>query len=377
MISLAAEPAIAAEQAPAVAAETYPDRLIYVVGAARGGTTLIKNLIGLHPGVISFDGPTHFLNHVWRHRKRLMDRLWRSVFWMPFASLRPEMRRRLDPERVRAFEREVNRALSSGSLHRIYRCYPQIVAVSPESGIEPGSTVAWLDKGNDLWGLDDLAGAFPHARFVAVLRDPRASIASLAGRLAGGREGAVQAPQPQDVVASAIYWCNLTQQQLRFAARQGGRVTLLRFEDVVLSPEPQVKALHAALGLPALSDGELGQRIGGVVYGSSLDSSEQGAGVNRRSIARWRQSLDQRSLDLIVAICGSVGRGLGYGFDPPARRLGLWSIAGMVPGGRARAVTWAKLAYLRLRTRGALASLPRGRFASLPMPPAAVPGEDR
>ncbi len=59
------------------------ERLIYVVGSARGGTTLTKDVIGLHDNVISFTGPTHFLNHAWRHRNRVEDRLWRVIFWLP------------------------------------------------------------------------------------------------------------------------------------------------------------------------------------------------------------------------------------------------------------------------------------------------------
>ena len=59
------------------------ERLIYVVGSARGGTSLTKDVIGAHDNVISFHGPTHFLNHPWKHRRRLDPRLWNIVFWLP------------------------------------------------------------------------------------------------------------------------------------------------------------------------------------------------------------------------------------------------------------------------------------------------------
>ncbi len=68
------------------------ERLIYVVGSARGGTSLTKDVIGAHDNVISFHGPTHFLNHPWKHRKRLDPRLWNIVFWLPENVRRAEVR---------------------------------------------------------------------------------------------------------------------------------------------------------------------------------------------------------------------------------------------------------------------------------------------
>jgi hypothetical protein len=346
----------------------FTDRLIYVIGTARGGTSFMRSIIGLHPAVVSFDGPTHFLNHVWRHRKRLINRLWRIVFWLPFFSTGEAIRAQLEPAERDAIMQSINLALESGDLRRIYRCYPLLRVVHPESGIDWTTASAWVDKGGDCWGIEELATAFPEGRFVAICRDPRAAIASLSGRLAGSRTGSFSARELRDIVASAIYWCNLTQRLLRFAKRHRARTVLLRYEDLVSMPEATVSALYAALGLPALPELVLEEKLGTLGYGASLDPKDAGRGVSTRPLTRWKTSLDAASLSVIAQICGPVARGLGYSIDAKDDRVGVPGILRLMPSVRAKAVTLAKLLYLRLRTGSALGVLRSGAVGLLGQP---------
>lgn len=335
--------------------QRFTHRLIYVFGTARGGTTFLKNIVGLHPGLVSFDGPTHFLNHVWRHRKRLLDRLWRGVFWMPFRAEQSAIRSRLPAEQGQKLRRSVNQALSSHQLGRIYRQYPLIRALSPDSGIDPAAMVGWLDKGNDCWGIDALASAFPEAKFIAIVRDPRAAIASLSGRVAGARAGAFDAVNLQDIVTSTIYWCRIAQQQLRFAKRHPGMSLILRYEDMVQAPQEMTTALYSALGLPPVPAEELTARLKGITYGASLDSKECGEGVNTRPLNRWKDTLDAASMSLIAEICGPTAQRLGYDLTQHRADRGLWRIARLMPTTRGRMLTMLKLIYLRARSAPAVA----------------------
>src|SRR5690606_31161407 len=97
-----------------------------------------------------------------------------------------------------------------------------------------------------------IARHFPQAKFVFVVRDPRGSVASLAKRMADDRPDAVLRVEPRDVVASAIYWRNLAQQELRFARRHPERTIFFRFEDMVTRPLEIVPRLYEFLGLPAM-----------------------------------------------------------------------------------------------------------------------------
>jgi Sulfotransferase family len=324
------------------------ERLIYVVGSARGGTTLTKNVIGLHDDVISFNGPTHFLNHVWRHRNRVEDRLWRVIFWMPDSVRRDVVRESLSEERKAAYIQYINQVLNRKNLREMYQLYPLVRGVDPEEQRNPASIRAWLDKGNDFWGVDLLPAAFPQARFVFVVRDPRGAVASLAKRIADARPDTELKVETRDVVTSAIYWHNLAQKELRFARRYPAQTVFFRYEDLVTSPLTIIPRLYELLGLPAMAEKTLRSRLADIAYGASINFQEVGTGLDSRPIERWRKALTDEAADIVAEICADTAQRLGYDVAPQRHR-GIRQIAGLMGSPRGQLTVAAKLAYLALR----------------------------
>lgn len=326
------------------------DRLIYCVGSARGGTSISFEIIGLHDNVISLGGPSHFLNHVWRYRRKVHERLWRQLLWTPSNVRHTEVRESLPEERRKAYLRLVNWCVAAKNLASLYKLYPLTRALDPEETRDPSSFVAWLDKGNDFWGVSLLPRAFPKGRFVQVVRDPRAAAASLSVRAAGRRVNTDFAAEPRDVIEAAIYWRNLVRRQRRFAERYYDRSVFFRFEDLTQRPLAIARALFDFLGLPPMADDALQKRLDGLVYSASL-SGEQGHGISTAPNERWRTRLDALAVDLVTEICRDGARCFGYDLPPPSRRRGWLGIARLVPGFRGKAITLAKLAFLAIVDR--------------------------
>ena len=322
------------------------ERLIYVVGSARGGTTLTKNVIGLHDNVVSFDGPTHFLNHPWQHRRRVEERLWRVIFWLPVR--RDEARDSLSEGRKTAYIQHINYVLDRKNFRDLYQLYPLVRTLDPEKPHDPATVIAWLDKGNDFWGVDLLPAHFPEVRFVFVVRDPRGSVASLAKRIADARPDTELRVEARDVVTSAIYWRNLVQKELRFARRYPSQTVFFRYEDLVASPLTIVPRLYDFLGLPPMSEEILRSRLEEIHYGASLDDRDLGTGLNRQPFERWRKVLSDETADLVAEICGKTAQRLGYDIAPKKQR-GLGEIASLMASSSGRLTAAAKLAYLALR----------------------------
>ena len=321
------------------------ERLIYVVGAARGGSSITQAILGQHDRVIALPGPSAFLNHVWRYRRKLHDRLWRQLVWTPSYLHRAAVRDSLPEARSRAYVQLANRAMAQKDLHDLYRLYPVTLALDPGETRDPASFVAWLDKGNDFWGVDALPAAFPEARFVFVVRDPRGAVASLAKRTADLRPDTTFQVEPRDVIETALYWRNLACQELRFARRHPDRTIVFRFEDLTARPVEMARRLYDALGLPPVPAAEIEARLGGMIYSAS-NADERGAGISTAPNERWKEALDPVALDLVSEICGPAARQFGYELAAPARRRGWSGILGLVPGNRERLKTLAKLAFL-------------------------------
>lgn len=327
------------------------ERLIYIVGVARGGTSVLQAMLGIHDGLIAMPGPSAFMAHVWRYRRRLHERLWRQLLWTPHYLRRAIVRDSLSDERRTAYVRLVNRAVAEKDLHDLYQLYPLTLALDPAEQRDPKSLVAWLDKGNDFWGVDQLPAAFPSGRFVMIVRDPRGAVASLAKRLVGDRTDMASEVRSRDIVDAAIHWRNMVRQQRRFARRHPGRTIVLRFEDLTRQPLAVCTALFRALGLPSVNDDVLAERIESLVYSATNEEIERRTGISTAPNERWREQLDSRSLDLIAAICGRSARGLGYDLAPRQRGPGWLEILACMPGARAKLRTFAKLGFLTLTDR--------------------------
>ncbi len=254
----------------------------------------------------------------------------------------------LSEDRKVAYIQHINLVLERKNLRELYQLYPLVRGVDPEEPRDPDVVCAWLDKGNDFWGVDLLPAQFPQARFVFVVRDPRAAVASLSKRIADARPDTELRVEARDVIASAIYWRNLAQKELRFARRYPSQTVFFRYEDLVTSPFKIVPRLYDFLGLPPMSEEKLRSKLAGVLYGASLDSNEKGEGLSTKPIERWRKALSDDAADLIAEICGKTARRLGYNVVPKNRHS-IQQIAGLVPGTKAQLTTAAKLAYLGLR----------------------------
>jgi len=156
---------------------------------------------------------------------------------------------------------------------------------------------------------------YPDARFIELVRDPRAVAASLiAASRTWGRSWA-----PSDAAGSARRWRNAVRagDQLRDLTPHVVRV---RYEDLTSDGPATLLGVMELLGLPADLDHcrrlfELCavERLGDGRVEKPLGMSGNVAGTARNaSAAGWRDELDRANIRTIEAICGDEMAALGY-----------------------------------------------------------------
>ncbi len=324
------------------------DRLAYLVGSARGGTSLALHLMGGHPNMCSFIGPSHFYNQIWACQNAVPVRVLQTLFWAGLSTFKGHFSASLSEDQRNALNRLYARAFSSKSMRDLYDLYPLFRAIDPSVQHPADGYKAWFDKSNDANGLDDIAAAYPEARFLFVFRDPRGAVPTLTTRAAMQKVEADKLALG-GVVAQSIYWRNLTQQCLRFASRHPGRSLLFAYERLVTDPETVLSEVYSFLDLPPIGTSATTKLIGKVAFGSTYEKAS--TGLNPTPIVRWRTAVPQAVIDVISSICGPTARKLGYDVSSldkvsPAKLLG------HISGTRAKAVAGAKLLYLAAREPG-------------------------
>lgn len=270
---------------PRVPAPSTPLRPIFIGGCERSGTTLLGSLLGAHSNVTvtpesqfktdvlhAFadpdDDPRAVAENIVRH--------WRFRHW-----------------NVQPAAGDLDYASYAALLTSLVRAY--------EARWVTRSDV-WVDHSpNNVRYASQLRTFFPNARFVHIVRDPRAVVASVVPLDWG----------PNSAFVGASWWTERLAHGLALETAHPDFVTRIRFEDLVAAPEPTLRTLCARLELPFEPAMLRGDGLRPVVYTFRQHHLVGGPPVAERA-AGYRSRLTRRQIEIIERIAFDLLTQLGY-----------------------------------------------------------------
>jgi len=288
---------------------------VFVVGAPRSGTTLLRNMLNRHPQLAILH-ETQFYNYVYTRRRAFGD----------LGS--PRARGRLVTEYL-STERIQRAGLDSEGLEaRLLRdatTYPAMFASLMEHYAAAQRKPRWGEKSpqHSLF-TETLCEWFPGAAIIHIVRDPREVVASLQ-----------RVPWASNsVVTNAMNWRRYNQAARRSSQQPG--YLLVHYQNLVRDPERELGRICGHIGeeySPAmLVPVETGRR--------SPWTRLAGEAVTTQRLGKWQEQLTAQDVALVEWAVGDelgqfgytkaagapavhlIGRGLAYAaFDAVRRRL--------------------------------------------------------
>lgn len=323
------------------------DRFIYIIGSARGGTSVLFDAIGVHDEILALPGMTHFMNQVWRYRHKVHMRLLRQIFRLPGFYDETEVVSLLEKGIGRELKRYIAEALDSRDLKRMWQVYPVVYALDMRNNKKPGEIKGWADKANDFYGVERVAQAFPKGKFVFIVRDPRGAVSSLAKRMAVKEEFTFEARiDGVKVIEAAISWRRMTQQILHFAKRYPERSMVIRMEDFLTAPTKTLSDIFQLVGVDPVPEEKLQVRLSQLSYGASNNPDQRGTGIHKEPMDRWKSVLTEDHEGIIQKFAGKTASKIGYEIHgKPALRIS--QALRVIPSWRQRLNVFAKWLYLQ------------------------------
>jgi len=298
---------------------------IFIVGASRSGTSLMRLILESNPRIAIAD-ENHFMGHLlpghgmrevirsigdlsddatihrivellyskeFRAGNRLRDL---SPFWLWLARKVPAEdleRRLLAEERT---ERGVYRAC--------LRAYADFVGNRPILGEKTPAHVRWADE---------LLAWYPSARMIHMVRDPRGVYVSEVRRRTEHPKSLpyrwlVRVPLSLRafIALETVYaWSGAVRRHAGLARRHPGRYRMVRFEDLVASPETEIRGVCEFLGV-AFDPAMLRQKV--VSRGERIGET----GFDAGAAVRWRERIRPWDARLITWLLGGRLDRLGY-----------------------------------------------------------------
>jgi hypothetical protein len=167
----------------------------------------------------------------------------------------------------------------------------------------------WGDKTPlHTWHVDGLARLFPDASFVGMLRHPGGSVGSNMHRFGHTFNRAIHHVERYD------------REIARQAAAHADRFVIVRYEDLVLRPEPLLRELLDWLGEPwsdkVLQHHEVQAARGGRLVVEGTNRIDDPIDVSR--VARWHDRMSEAHRRTLTGRLGRLSEFFGYDTEDPA-----------------------------------------------------------
>lgn len=204
----------------------------------------------------------------------------------------------------------------------------------------------WGDKTpSHTWHVDDMAHLFPDAVFVGIVRHPGGSVGSNLTRWLN-----------QTPAVAITHYRRYTRELIRQAARHKERFVIIRYEDLVLHPEPVMRELLEWLGEPwsdmVLQHHAIQGARGGKLQVEGRSRVDDAIDVSR--VTKWTRALDPGTRAHLKRKLTALGSFFGYSFDDPAALTPVQDRIGFLIGGEAVDARIDGFEQLDLRTQGTI-----------------------
>lgn len=270
--------------------EQFP---FFIVGCGRSGTSLLRSLLNRHPE-IAIPLESLFIVDYLRTERRF-DEL------IALLAQEPEIREwglAIGPEDFAGVESAVE------AIERLHERYAAAQG-KPRWGQKTPRFVRHLPL---------LAGSFPRARFVHLVRDPRAVASSLIR----------SDVHHSNAYYAALRWAKDVSAGLAFEREAPGRVLRVRYEQLVAQTSKVLAQVASFLDIASI-DGWWKDAGGGIdEYSAFYEQIHANLDqpVSDEFVDRWRDDLSSWQLETVEALTGDLMDKLGYGRELERAHLG-------------------------------------------------------
>jgi hypothetical protein len=273
---------------------------IFIAGLERSGTSLIYALLASHPR-IAMSRRTNLWTHYYNQYGDLskLENFERCLAMM--MRYKRLLKLNPDPERIR-------REFWQGA-----PTYGRLFALLEEHFAEQTGKTRWGDKSlNTERYADEIFAAYPSARILHMIRDPRDRYASSLTRWKISRGG---------IGAATAMWLNSIRLAERNRRLHPVRYMLVPYESLAGQAEKTMREICAFVGeeyTPAVFDMQGAEQFRNEGGNSSYGHREPGK-ISTSSVGKFRKVLSSRQVAFMQLFAGK--KMAAYGYEPDKVRL--------------------------------------------------------
>lgn len=326
---------------------------VFVVGASRSGTAMLRSIL-MQDGDVSLAGETHYFDDLrLRFKGQKISQMdagdrdicadyFRAISERPYGKGGDPGDSRFSRDDLLGDAAEIGDTTDS-----IFEAYCKRLA--SEKGAH-----TWGEKTpRHVFRIDDIFDLYPDAKVVCMVRDPRAVVASYRDWNIGPKDKHVndladmdRVKKSYNIVLATLMWRAAANAAILANKKHGpDRVRIVRYEDVIATPETTTRDVVRWLGIDYSSD-----LLSVPLHNSSTMGTDHSAGISTAPQNRWRKVLSEREIGIIQKVAEPGLTGAGF------------ELLDVKAGPVTMALAYAGLPFSVVRA----ARANRGRVSSLP-----------
>jgi sulfotransferase family protein len=290
-----------------MAERTQANPLVFVVGAARSGTTLLQRMLDAHP-LLAVVNETHWVPRKYREQTGLTrDGMVTDALLPLLLAHRNFPKMGIDEKGLRSLLRGQPQVRYREFVTRIFDAY----AAAAGKQLAGDKTPGYVRR------IGQLHRRWPGARFVHIIRDPRdVCLSFLDWDIAEQVLESYGTWAMDPVVTVALYWRRSVAMGREQGAMLGpGHYCEVRYEDLTAHTERELRRICAFLGL-RYSEAMVRFHEGKTRRDPALCSKDQWLPPTA-GLRDWRTQLARPDAERIEIVLGDLLDQLGYERQPP------------------------------------------------------------
>ncbi|MEI4233982.1 sulfotransferase family protein [Roseovarius sp. D22-M7] len=305
---------------------------LFIVGASRSGTAMLRSIL-MQNKIVSLTGETHYFDDL---RPRFIGKNLDEIEEGDLEVCCDYFRAQTD----RPYGK-------SGNPENSWLSRKELLATAKKLGTDVDSLFEAYCKlsasrsGAEIWGektprhifrINDIVQRFPEARFICMIRDPRAVVASYRDWKFQGNGSSIEQDEDYKKVVSKeadrtrqSYHIIIASMMWRAAANAAlqaqktltpRKVKIIKYEDVIAYPERVISDLCSWLDIEYQLE-----MLQVPLHNSSAFAFQSSAGVSQAPQNRWREVLARNEIAMIQSLVHGPMKKLNYEQEPCRKTL--------------------------------------------------------